>query len=808
MPLDQVYIRLLTRAPEDREKRRRGDKDHKGLHLEQQTMGLEKALARHPFLVVVGDPGSGKTTFLRYLAGHLARGLRGDGRARRALELAVDAELPVPLLVPLRTLAAHLPPPPQPVDRGTLADALEAMGQRENLGLPPGFVRRSLGARRLALLLDGLDEIPDEAHRERICAAVAGAAACLERSEGPGLVVLTSRPRAYQGSSRLAPPFAHSRILGLGRRDIRRFAGGWVRAVYRVAPGAELCAHPEAASELEGLLAALEGNVAIREMARTPVLLTVLALVYNAHRRLPEQRARLYDEAVDVALRRFRDHPHWTRRAAREHLAAVAARIISASDPARLRDDEDRDLVLEVIARRVEAMPADAPAPKIPAAARKQAEAFVTHQELQAGLLCAPDGRTCRFAHRTFQEFLAAWWFADALADEQLFVLFAAHMDQAAWQETLRLLGGVMAMGGSARVGRLLAHLVGDAQDPLEPRAPGIAAAMGLLADVEKFDVDPAVLAPIRSETEGLMALLEDPTTPRDTRIGLANALGRVGDPRLGYKDDQHLILIPAGPFWRGSEHKHADNDEQPVRQIKLSEFRILRHPVTCACFAEFVCHEQYRQPELWPDGFQTREDPEADLARWMTTPNHPVTNVNWFEAAAFCRWLQRVRPRNDEWTWALPSEAQWEKAARGGVILADGEPNPLPRREYPWGDEWDASRANSYEGEDRVNGTTPVGAYPNGHGPYGIWDQAGNVYEWCLDWFDPGAYALDRDRDPVVDQKSPQVSGRVLRGGCWSDVNRGDFRVSYRFGFGPVARGGGIGFRVVAAPRSLALDA
>ena len=285
----------------------------------------------------------------------------------------------------------------------------------------------------------------------------------------------------------------------------------------------------------------------------------------------------------------------------------------------------------------------------------------------------------------------------------------------------------------------------------------------------------------------------------------MADALGCFGDPRLDLS--LRWVEIPAGRFWRGAaEHdREAHSLEKPAGWVTVSGFWIQRWPVTISEFEAFVVKgDGYQNQAWWSDeAWAWRESNEirtpGGWAPQLEGPrNVPVTGVSWWEAAAYCRWLGAEL--NDRFAGAvirLPTEAEWEKAARGGETLADGLANPLPQRRYPWGDDWRRDWAHSYESKPRR--ALPVGCFPAGHGPFGLWDMAGNVWEWCLDWF-ANTYQSAEEANPIGAQSGKY---RVLRGGGWQDYAQ-YARVSCRDFDGPRRRNDDAGFRCVAGPPAL----
>lgn len=220
--------------------------------------------------------------------------------------------------------------------------------------------------------------------------------------------------------------------------------------------------------------------------------------------------------------------------------------------------------------------------------------------------------------------------------------------------------------------------------------------------------------------------------------------------------DGAELVLVPAGDFVLGAED--ANEDERPLRRIVLAPFLIDRHEVTVAQFRRF-CDASGRRMPPQPAG---------------STGRHPVVNVPWTEANAYARWAGR----------RLPTEAEWEKAARGG----DG-------RAFPWGAADAPSRRNGAGGGDGHERLAPAGSFPGGAGPTGALDLSGNAFEWCADWYGEGYYLTG----PVQDPKGPaQGKERVVRGGSFL-VGEASLRTSFRNHLEPARAFEDIGFRCAA---------
>jgi sulfatase modifying factor 1 len=254
------------------------------------------------------------------------------------------------------------------------------------------------------------------------------------------------------------------------------------------------------------------------------------------------------------------------------------------------------------------------------------------------------------------------------------------------------------------------------------------------------------------------------------------------------------MVSVPAGSFTMGST---AAANEQPVHTVYLDSFFVDKYEVTNAEFKQFIDAGGYSTPAFWSGaGWSARSSYGWTQPLYWTTgeyhsgtawPGFPVVGVSWYEAEAYANFVGK----------RLPTEAEWEKAARG-----------TDQRTYPWGEGLDGSRANYYgSGDPYDNNTTPVGFYdgrlhPNppfqttdSPSPYGAYDMAGNVWEWVADWYQSNYYSVSPPSNPPGPVSG---SSRVLRGGAW-DNDSGYLRSAYRRSYyydSPYDRNYYIGFR------------
>ena len=275
----------------------------------------------------------------------------------------------------------------------------------------------------------------------------------------------------------------------------------------------------------------------------------------------------------------------------------------------------------------------------------------------------------------------------------------------------------------------------------------------------------------------------------------------------MGHAGEMSLIPVPAGSFTMGTGAGEVDrladefelaktwrekgyfSREQPQHRVMLPAYLIARHAVTVGQFRAFVEAGGYRERRYWTAaGWAWREVIERsqpdywDDGTWTGDERLPVVGVSWYEAAAYCRWLGEATGR----AFRLPTEAEWEKAARGS-----------DERIFPWGDRFDAARCNVRAGG--LGRTLPVGRFsPAGDSPYGCAEMVGNVSEWTLTRFTAYPYVSGDGRDDPAGETE-----RVTRGGSWhSPVLRA--RTSSRGMNDPFFADNDLGFRCVCTPEAV----
>ncbi|HEY1756536.1 MAG TPA: SUMF1/EgtB/PvdO family nonheme iron enzyme [Bryobacteraceae bacterium] len=694
--IDELYTPLTTVLARDP----RGEEGEGAVpeRMERSPVPLQEAL-KEPRLLLVGDPGAGKTTFLRRIAFEACHTLLGKETLRR-----VEPMLAGPPLFPVLIRAE------------SLAKALTAGDNPERLFHFLGMEYPGMGAdhfremfrKGCLLLLDGLDEVAVEAQRDRAVELLKCAAHACPQVQ----IVATSRPGAFGGVTSI-PGFDAVHIAPLDRPAIAVFIEKWGHAVH---PG-DLAA---AAELSRTLLGEVNAKKEIRALAANPVMLTALACLHFTHATLPEQRSELYWSVLEWlakarAAKTGRDY---------NILLALLRKLafaMHAAAPAK-RTEIERDEAITVLAPEFQEE-------RVAARQRAAAERFLLEEEVNSGIIVSHGDRV-RFWHLTFQEALAA----DALTydpEERQRLLFDEdRANDSQWRETVLLLAGELKKRGNDPVNKLLDKVLRSAEGGNLLRYVRCAGLMGaMLKDLAawKYTLTEPLSVRYRAVLEKALSIFDASRSgnlPVETRLEAAEALGQAGDPRLRLpRDKDYWVPIPAGKFVMGE----GQEKDEPKHEVELDAFLIGRYPVTVHEYALFLEHTEHAAPMDWEDQ--------------SGHPNRPMVSVSWFDAEAYCKWAG-VR---------LPTEAEWERAARG----AEG-------RRHAWSDDPPNPELANYR-EAEILAASPVGLFPRGSTPEGIADMSGNVWEWVSDWYGAKYYAVSERRNP----KGP-MSGeyRGVRGG------------------------------------------
>jgi formylglycine-generating enzyme required for sulfatase activity len=779
--LEKVYVSLTAIDKHVEGKPSNGrPEDEEYYRGEHGYLTISMALRRNHRLVIIGDPGCGKTTLISYLGLTYARNLLdGDDLVQQRLGLEEAGTLPV--VLPLRSLGYHLKekhPDPGKDGPSILLDYLREYYAAQQIALPVDFFKSYLDRpkhkakdkkqdkRGAVLLLDGMDEVADPALRQRVAKLIEACAVRFDRCR----FVVTSREVGYEGPFRIAEDFGLAKIRNFDPREVRQFVRDWTHVVESTLSGNDSHEVTRIAEEqADRLIKAIESNPRVADLAVNPLLLTVIALVHRYRAQLPERRSELYEEAIEVLL------GHWDEAKGLETSAMIAGRELDSGDRRSLLEpvafwmhdhnkrEIERDELNSIVTPMFMNMAKDE------AGARKAVDAFINLINMRTGLLVERGIGVYSFAHQTFQEYLTA----RALADRKDVIDYALRrLSDPWWREVFLLVAGYLSTQGKRRVTEFIQALI-DADRNTEPEPFHHL----LLAAECLYDVGPARLegdllgrARKQLQEQANASLQKGDRQALFTKILATNALARLESGQVVARywklsfGEPEWVTIPTGEFWIGSKRG------KTLHKMFLPEFKISRVPITNAQYGLFVRETGRKVPENWRSG----QVPKG-------LENHPVVCVSWQDALGYCKWLSNKIEQQVN----LPSEAEWEKAARGDC----------DQREYPWG-RWEELHCNS----DRLGlgATTPVGLFLNGASPYGVLDLSGNVWEWTRSQYKKYPYSPDDGREDLKPINVP----RVLRGGCFSTESR-VVSCAYRYGHGPDYQSLYFGFRVMISPNS-----
>jgi formylglycine-generating enzyme required for sulfatase activity len=786
--LDDIYVPLLARPelPEGETWERRlagrdidavlpqGNQDITELNAFVTPVPIEEALRMKSQVIVLGDPGSGKSTMLKYLA----------------LRLAQEPNAPLPILLPLNAYAHAL----SKNDINLQAYLSEYYaGRAQGLSSLGPLFNQAIYSGQAVILLDGLDEV--QGSRSLIVQKIEDFSH--DTSAKGNKIVVTSRIVGYRSAPLNSNNWALYTLLDFNNQAIESFVEKWCFAFEKSTLGDTPEAVSAAEMERTSLLEAISANPGVAHLASNPLLLTILALIKRQGVNLPKHRVQLYDLYLETLIRSWNKARSLDRRPFGPGLETHE--ILMTLGPLALwlrEENPTAGIVSEsaLINQLTKYYMGDDWGLKRGDAGQKANE-FIQSVRRYSNLLIERGEGLYGFLHLTFEEMLAAYGLISLgqLDIQKSIAFIKKHLFDPAWRETILLSVGITGLVQrqplvAGELVRSILHVDND-----NNAGENILLAGACLEDVGEIGLGRAVATEIQST---LLSATEQrsfsPIVQRDAGFSLA---------RTGWvpPDLDSWISIPSGEFLYG-------NDKRKV--VIEQPFMIAKYPVTNLQFGRFIASAGYEKREFWSaEGWEWRtgqfttkaSDLLKDMlkersperrhepfywhdSRW-NNPLAPVVGISWFEADAYANWLSAQMGQPVK----LPTEQEWERAARG----VDG-------REYPWGDKFNRNNLNCAEfwsgrddlrdvvewrkwfsRDENIASTTVVGQFPSGQTDTGICDMSGCVWEWTGSWFEEN------------------MINRVVRGGAWPN-NYVDARCSSRNGHFPDLFSLNVGFRLL----------
>ncbi len=791
---------------------------------------MKRAFKKRRMLLVIGDPGAGKTTLLKYYA-------------LCALEESNRIGFPAPpnvFYLPLRDLVR---------DKATnnydsLPANLSSWAAKHHQTIGSRLFDNWLQSGASLVLFDGLDEISNTEERKEVCRWID----CAWTGFSKAFFVVTSRATGYLKEEGIELEVDHERadVQDFTPAQQERFLRNWFTAAFLKDPCEkdadeaewERQQRADAEARTTTMVAHLNGekNKGLRQLAAIPMILQIMAILWKDRDFMPENRLKLYEASLDYLLE-FRDK----RRGIKPLLPAMHARQVLAPVSLWMQETLKKDEAAKADMHTAMQEWLDTlNTPDTP----PTAASFCDYLVKRAGLLVETGGKEYLFRHKSFREYLAGvqlkedrpyehltrlvanfgedWWaeplrFFIASVDAQVFdafmqKLFDSPVSEALTTKQQLLLQTIIEEAKGQKVDALCRKLL-DADTTVSRqrvlldclKTIGKPAALPALEQfrVQELDKKSTESHDVLDRAEEVIIALGGKTLEHATEKSISGKPLSIRNP---HEQNAEYILIPGGNYWYSAMKKAVD----------VADCYVAKYPVTNKLYRSFIGWFEGKdsgknnasafRAELgriakgneWGAGFgdylKGRNDNLAALFRSAKDEdrkfggdNQPVVGVTWYAARAYCLWLSMLEESSGH--YRLANEIEWEWAA-GGKQGTTGQ----KVREYPWQEEKGKANPKLLNfSESNIGATTPVGSYPYGATPEGLYDMAGNVWEWCSDWYgDDGTFT-----DPFGPDKG---SDRVLRGGSWSN-RAGGCRSAFRFWSAPGGRGSDVGFRLVFVP-------
>ena len=763
---------------------------------------MREAFRVRRMLLVIGDPGAGKTTLLKYYA---LCALERDRSERLGFSGMVNV-----FYLPLRELRRQ--------ENGryeSLPASLAFWSEKHHNPLDAAVFIEWLQAGTSLVLLDGLDEVSNREERIKVCQWIDAAWSGFSKA----CFVVTSRATGYRKDEgiELEADYERADVQDFTKEQQEQFLANWFRAAFLKESCDEGLIPQEwqrqqrakGAERTGKMLAYLNApkNKGLRQLASVPMILQIMAILWKNRDFLPESRVELYNAVLDYLLE-LRDK----RREIPVLISAKRARMVlgplSLWMQEELKTDEvGKDAMQAKMQERLDVLREKNYTPPT-------VEEFCNHLVNRAGLLVEYGNSAYMFRHKSFREYLAGvelvkkvqrtsghldslilgfgddWWeepikFFLAQQDEETFDLFMEKLFDSPLSAvfTLKqqlLLQTIIEEAPLKKVDALCKKLLDPSNSSERQR---------VILDCLKAIGKPAALDALQQFMAQGLAKNEDVAGRANEVISALGGQIKNFRPssRNHLEQNAEYILIPGGSYLYSKTKK----------KEHVPDLYVAKYPVTNKLYRSFIAAigeasgfkeklNEIAQNNRWDTKFANYlKKGQNDLAtlfrstydedRKFGGDDQPVVGVSWYAAQAYALWLSQLEGKPD--SYRLPNEVEWEWAAGGRQGEAMQEV-----REYPWAENKGQPNPKLLNYERNVGATTPVGSYPEGATPEGLYDMAGNVWEWMDSWYDESG------------------SGRVLRGGSWgSDAEY--CRSAIRYYFTPDYRLTYVGFRLVFVP-------